>query len=82
MRLLPRRLSVVCDRLITNRSRSGDLDLQGPGAARSARACPSHASQKPLRLIKVLSDLVILFLLNSIDIKVFQTFASSSCLSC
>ena len=26
---------------------------------RSARACPSHASQKPLRLIKVLSDLSI-----------------------
>ena len=59
MRLLPRRLSVVCDRLITNGSRSGDPDLQGPGAARSARACPSHASQPPLR-IKVLSDLVIL----------------------
>ena len=31
---------------------------------RSARACPSHASQKPLRLIKVLTDLVILFLLR------------------
>ena len=56
MGLLPF-LSVVCDRLITNRSRadtlelqrpgdrsrSGDLDLQGPGAACSARACPSHA---------------------------------------
>ena len=28
---------------------------------RSARACPSHASQKPLRLIKVLSDLSLLF---------------------
>ena len=41
---------------------------------RSARACPSHASQKPLRLIKVLSDLCIVFLLMSIDIKVFQTF--------
>ena len=36
-------LSVVCDRLITNRSGSGNPDLQGPGAARSARACPSHA---------------------------------------
>ena len=40
---LLRFLSVVCDRLITNKSRSGDLDLQGPGAACSARACPSHA---------------------------------------
>ena len=37
-------LSVVCDRLITNRSRSGDLDLQRPGAARSARACLSQGS--------------------------------------
>ena len=41
---------------------------------RSARACPSHASQKPLR-IKGLSDLVILFPAVSIDIKVFQTFS-------
>ena len=54
---------------------------------RSARACPSHASQPPLRLIKVLTDLVILFLLISIDIKVFQTFGQSSqaapsCKSC
>ena len=54
--------------------------------ARSARACPSHASQKPLR-IKVLSDLCILSPAVSIDIKVFQTFgpyarAAPSCKSC
>ena len=42
MGLLPF-LSVVCDRLITNRSGSGDPDLQGPGAACSARDRPSHA---------------------------------------
>ena len=53
---------------------------------RSARACPSHASRQPLH-IKVLSDLFSLFLLISIDIKVFQTFGQSSraapsCKSC
>ena len=48
-------LSVVCDRLITNGSRAGTLELQRPGpdqairnyrslgAARSARNRPSHA---------------------------------------
>ena len=45
-----------------------DLNLYRPATkktrpdSRSARACPSHASQQPLH-IKVLSDLVILFLL-------------------
>ena len=32
--------AVVCDRLITNRSRSGDLDLQRLFTYRSAGACP------------------------------------------
>ena len=41
---------------------------------RSARACPSHASQQPL-CIKVLSDLCIVFLLMSIDIQVLSDLA-------
>ena len=46
---------------------------------RSARACPSHASQKPLH-IKVLSDLSLLFLLMSIDIQVLSDLAFILCI--
>ena len=42
---------------------------------RSARGCPSHASQKPLHLIKVLADLSILFPAASIDIQVLADLA-------
>ena len=55
-------------------SGSGDPELQGPGGACSARACPSHASQQPLH-IKVFSDLVILFPAVSIDIQVLSDLA-------